>query len=147
MALAEAFEPCVNLFYRPQTRIVLLGVRHLVRKYTLQRRQPTVRLLDLYEPSLTVGHTSYAVGNAYLRNAAELVGKSAKCAHAQKYRFSQKYRSMIASLGAGPTSAVTGNAIGLVPTSVMPKGYYKIFCISRVASNFVVCMMAAQTVK
>jgi hypothetical protein len=42
----------------------------------------TVRLLDLYEPSLTVGHTSYAVGNAYLRNAAELVGKSAKCAHA-----------------------------------------------------------------
>jgi hypothetical protein len=60
---------------------VLLGVRHLVRKYTLQRRQPSVRLLDLYEPSLTVGHTSYAVGNAYLRNAAELVGKTAKRPH------------------------------------------------------------------
>jgi hypothetical protein len=60
---------------------MLLGVRHLVRKYTLQRRQPSVRLLDLYEPSLAVGHTSYAVGNAYLRNAAELVGKSAKRPH------------------------------------------------------------------
>jgi hypothetical protein len=60
---------------------MLLGVCHLIRKYTLQRRQPSVRLLDLYEPSLAVGHTSYAVGNAYLRNAAELVGKSAQCPH------------------------------------------------------------------
>jgi hypothetical protein len=60
---------------------MLLGVCHLIRKDTLQCRQPPVRLLDFYEPSLAVGHTSYAVGNAYLRNAAELVGKTAKCPH------------------------------------------------------------------
>jgi hypothetical protein len=30
---------------------------------------------------------------------------------------------------------------------VKPKGYYKIFCISRLASNFVVCMVAVQTIK
>jgi hypothetical protein len=83
----------------------------------------TVRLLDLYEPSLTVRHTSYAVGNAYLRNAAELVGKTTQRPH----------------------------TFAEVPLyfffSHDKKGYYKIFCISRLASNFVVCMMAVQTVK
>jgi len=61
---------------------MLFGVCHLIRKDTLQRGQPSVRLLDFYKPSFTVGHTSYAVGNANLRNAAELIGKAAKCADA-----------------------------------------------------------------
>lgn len=61
---------------------MLLGVRHLIRKDTLQRRQPSVGLLQFYEPSLTVRHTGDAVGDADLRNAAELIGKSAGCPHA-----------------------------------------------------------------
>lgn len=60
---------------------MLLRVRHLICKDTLQRRQASVRLFNLYEPSLAVRHTGYAVGNAYLCNAAELVGKTAARPH------------------------------------------------------------------
>jgi hypothetical protein len=78
--------------------------------------------LSLYEPSLTVGHTGDAVGDAYLCDAAELVGITAKRPH-------------------------TFTEVPLYLFLSHAKGYYKIFCISRLASNFVVCMMAAQTVK
>jgi hypothetical protein len=102
---------------------VLLGVRHLIRKDTLQRRQPSVRLLQFHEPSLTVGHTGYAVGDADLRNAAELIGVAARRPHA----FTEI-----------PLYFFLSHAKG---------GYYKIFCISSLASNFVVCIMAVQTVE
>jgi hypothetical protein len=61
---------------------VLLGVRHLIAKDTLQRRQASVRLLQFHEPSLTVRHTGYAVGDADLRNAAEFVRETANRTHA-----------------------------------------------------------------
>ena len=60
---------------------MLLGVRHLICKDTLQRRQPPASFLQFDEPSLTVGHTGDAVGNADLRNAAELIGKAARRPH------------------------------------------------------------------
>jgi hypothetical protein len=61
---------------------MLLGVRHLICKDTLQRRQTPTSFFKLNEPSLTVGHTSYAISDAGLRNAAELIGKTARCPHA-----------------------------------------------------------------
>jgi hypothetical protein len=61
---------------------MLLCVCHLVTKDTLQCRQPSVRLLQFHEPSLAVGHTSYAVGHADLRNAAEFVCETANRTHA-----------------------------------------------------------------
>lgn len=60
---------------------MLLGVRHLICKDTLQRRQTPAGFLQFDEPSLTVGHTGDAVGDADLRNAAELIGKAARRAH------------------------------------------------------------------
>ena len=61
---------------------MLLGVRHFICKDTLQRRQAPASFLQFDEPSLTVGHTSYAISDASLRNAAELIGKPARCPHA-----------------------------------------------------------------
>ena len=60
---------------------MLLGVRHFICKDALQCRQPSIGLLDFDEPSLAVRHTGYAVGDADLRNAAELVGKTAQRPH------------------------------------------------------------------
>lgn len=60
---------------------MLLGVRHLICKDTLQRRQTPASFLQFDEPSLTVGHTGDAVGDADLRNAAELIGKTARRPH------------------------------------------------------------------
>jgi hypothetical protein len=61
---------------------MLLGVRHLIRKDTLQRRQTPASFLKLNEPAFTVGHTSNPVGDADLRNAAELIGETAHRPHA-----------------------------------------------------------------
>ena len=61
---------------------MLLGVRHLIGKDTLQRGQTPASFLQFYKPSLTVGHTGDAVGHTDLRNAAELIGKAAGCPHA-----------------------------------------------------------------
>lgn len=61
---------------------MLLRVRHLIRKDTLQRRQTPASFFQFDEPSLTVGHTGDAVGDADLRNAAELIGKAAQRPHA-----------------------------------------------------------------
>jgi hypothetical protein len=61
---------------------MLLGMRHLISKDTLQRRQTPAGFLQFDEPSLTVGHTGDAVGHTDLRNAAELVGKTADRPHA-----------------------------------------------------------------
>ena len=58
---------------------MLLRLCHLFSKDTLQRRQLTIGLLQLHKPSLAVGHTGDAIRDADLRNAAELVRKSALC--------------------------------------------------------------------
>jgi hypothetical protein len=60
---------------------MLLGVRHLICKDTLQRGQTPASFLQFDKPSLAVRHTSYAVGDACLRNAAKLIGKAAGCPH------------------------------------------------------------------
>ena len=60
---------------------MLLGVRHLIGKDTLQRGQTPAGFLQFDEPSLTVGHTGDAVGHTNLRNAAELVGVAAQRPH------------------------------------------------------------------
>jgi hypothetical protein len=60
---------------------MLLRVRHLIGKDTLQRRQTPASFLQFDEPRLTVGHTSDAVGHTNLRNAAELVGVAAHRTH------------------------------------------------------------------
>ena len=52
---------------------MLPSVLHLFGEYLLQRRQPATGLFQFYEPSLSIRHTGYAVGDAALVDATELV--------------------------------------------------------------------------